>query len=355
MESSPNSNEPVQLGFAETPRKGDFELKNFPSKIGGLPIWLLPLSNNIDKSFFKCSCGKNLSFLLQIYSPLEDKENSYHRVLYVFFCPSCWKKKDLVKVLRINLPEISNYYNQDEILKYNEIKEDKLISEVNKMLNDFILDEFVITTAPEQKEASKLYFNFYNNCEEKSTTSNNSSFNKNEEEDLQINDIKESKEYGNLIKEYMQNNPGVNIEKVEVETDYEKESDKIIDTTSSDMILTLFTNVVNFDKKQILRYYRCNYYPLWFTQEKMLTTKDTKCTNCGGDVIFEFQIMPYLFMIEPKIALNDIGTIVIYTCKKCCDSKIEGGFVEEHGFIQRTGENFRDFDDNDNLKNKKKK
>ena len=64
MESSQNPNEPVQLGFAETPRKGDFELKNFPSKIGGLPVWLLPLTNNIDKSFFKCSCGKNLSFLL---------------------------------------------------------------------------------------------------------------------------------------------------------------------------------------------------------------------------------------------------------------------------------------------------
>jgi len=52
--------------------------------------------------------------------------------------------------------------------------------------------------------------------------------------------------------------------------------------------------------------------------------------------------------------LNDIGTIVIYTCKNCCDSKIEGGFVEEHGFIQRTGENFRDFNDNDNKYKDKK-
>ena len=64
--------------------------------------------------------------------------------------------------------------------------------------------------------------------------------------------------------------------------------------------------------------------------------------------------MPYLFIKEPKIAFNDIGTIVIYTCKKCCDSKIEGGFVEEYGFIQRTGENFRDFNDNDNRYKEKK-
>lgn len=342
-----NINEPVQLGFAEIPRKGDFDLKKFPSKIGGLPVWLLPLTNNIDISFFKCSCGNNLSFLLQIYCPLEEEDNSFHRMLYVFFCPICWKKKDLVKVLRINLPEKSTYYNQEEILKYKEITEDKLIKEVNELLSKFILDEFYISTAPEQKEATKLYINFYNNCKEDSQS--NSSVKNEEEENSNLND---KQEYDNLVKEYLQKNPGVSIEKVEVESDDEKESDKIVD--NSDIILNLFTNVVYYDKKQILRYYRKNFYPLWFTQEKMLTTKDTKCLNCGGDVIFEFQIMPYLLLIEPKIALNDIGTIVIYTCKKCCDSKIEGGFVEEHGFIQRTGENFRDLEDNDNIKNNKK-
>ena len=55
MDSSNSSNyknDPVQLGFAENPRKGDFDLKNFPSKIGGLPVWLMPLSKNIPESFF---------------------------------------------------------------------------------------------------------------------------------------------------------------------------------------------------------------------------------------------------------------------------------------------------------------
>ena len=117
--------------------------------------------------------------------------------------------------------------------------------------------------------------------------------------------------------------------------------------------MNLFTNVTNYDKKQVIRYYRNNYYPLWFTQEKILSTKNTKCINCGGDVEFEFQIMPYLFLIQPKIAFNDIGTIVIYTCKNCCDTKLEGGFVEEYGFIQRTGENFRDLKDNENTNRKK--
>jgi hypothetical protein len=64
--------------------------------------------------------------------------------------------------------------------------------------------------------------------------------------------------------------------------------------------------------------------------------------------------MPYLFLLEKKISFIDIGTIVIYTCKNCCSNKKEGGFIEEYGFIQRTGENFRDLNDNDNKKGNNK-
>ena len=355
--SSPNKSDPVQLGFAEEPRKGDFDLKNFPSKIGGLPVWLLPLSNNIDESFFICSCGDYLSFLLQLYSPLEDKSNSFHRMIYIFFCQKCWKKRDLVKVLRINLPEKSSYYDGEEILDIKKIINDEKTQKINEKLKKFILEEYFISTAPEKKEASKLYLNFYANAEEKSITSSDSSNiqdKEGEEEEIIFNNVKEEKEYDNMLKNYLKENPGVNIEKIEEESDEEKENDKIIDSSNNDIILSLFTKVVNYDKKQVIRFYRNNFYPLWFTQEKMLSTKKTKCLNCGGDIVFEFQIMPYLFLIEPKIALNDIGTIVIYTCKNCCDSKIEGGFVEEHGFIQRTGENFRDFNDNDNKYKDKK-
>ena len=356
--SNNNNNDPVQLGFAEIPRKGDLDLKNFPSKIGGLPVWLLPLPDNIDESFFTCSCGENLSFLLQIYSPLENKDNCYHRMIYVFFCQKCWKKKDLVKVLRINLPEKSTFYDGEEILNIKKITDDEKTKKINEKLKNLILEEFFISTAPEKKEASKLYLDFYSNAEEKSITSNDSinlNQEKFEEDELILHNVKEEKEYDDMVKNYLKENPGINIEKIEAESDDEKENDKIIDSSNQDIIMGLFTRVTNYDKKQVIRYYRNNFYPLWFTQEKILTTKKTKCTNCGGNVEFEFQIMPYLFMIQPKIAFNDIGTIVIYTCKKCCDSKVEGGFVEEYGFIQRTGENFSDLKNNDNTNNRNKK
>lgn len=57
--------------------------------------------------------------------------------------------------------------------------------------------------------------------------------------------------------------------------------------------------------------------------------------------MYEFQLMPYLLSIQPQIRFLDIGTIIIYTCKKSCtNSNSEGDFIEEYGFIQRTGEGF---------------
>ena len=374
MESNDNFNEnsyensnnnDVILGFAEEVENGDLEIENFPSKLGGFPIWLVPLKNNISLDFFKCSCGKFLSFLLQLYCPLEKKKNCFHRMIYVFYCNKCWKYKNFVKVLRLNLPENSNYFKGENILNKSLILNDPLINELNKILKNQteILDEFFITTSIEKKEASKIYFNFYNNIEEKSIKSNDSFNNNNnnnfdffDEDLISIKNKNELNEINNLTKEYLNNNPNFNIEKIEEESFDEKENDKLLNI-NNDFFYDIFSNVVEYDQQQIIRYYRNNFFPLWFTKNNILTVNNIKCKNCAGNVEFEFQIMPYIFLIEEKIAKNDIGTIVVYTCKNCCNNnnkKIEGGFVQEYGFIQRTGENFRDFKDNDNIKNNNK-
>jgi len=184
---------------------------------------------------------------------LENKSNCFHRMIYVFFCQKCWKKKDLVKVLRINLPETSSFYDGEEILDIKKILEDEKTKKINEKLKNLLLEEFFISTSPEQKEASKLYFNFYNNAEEKSITSNDSSLNqiKDEEEEEIIfhNTKEEDKEYNDMVKNYIKENPEVNIDKIEEESDDEKENDKMIDSSNQDIIMNLFTNVTNYDKK----------------------------------------------------------------------------------------------------------
>jgi hypothetical protein len=52
--------------------------------------------------------------------------------------------------------------------------------------------------------------------------------------------------------------------------------------------------------------------------------------------------MPYIFNLFKEIINIDIGTIVIYTCKKSCKGKTM--YVEEYAYIQRTGESIIDFD-----------
>lgn len=336
----------VMLGFAEPP-EDKYTFSYLDSKIGGLPTWLVPLENKISPSFFKCSCGKNLTFLLQIYSPLEDNINCFHRILYVFFCSKCWKTKDIVKVLRLQLKENSSFYKGEKIINKDAIENDKTIQEVNKMLSNapVVLKEYFMPTDKEKKKANQLYLKFYSNIDEKSFTST-SSVGKNmnldlEEDDLIEIDKSEKKEYNELFKQYCAENPNIDINKIETEDIDELESDKQLEL-NSDLFFKVFSAVVNHDKTQVVRYYRNDFYPLWFSSEKMLSIANTKCKNCGGEVEFEFQIMPYLFNIEPQICGVDIGTIVIYTCKNSCCRKenVEGEFIEEYGFIQRTGEDF---------------
>lgn len=344
----------VILGFAEAPKKGDFSLKNFPSKIGGLPVWLVPLEDEKYINYFKCECGNSLTFLLQIYCPIDSKENSYHRMIYLFYCNKCWKRKDTLYAFRINLPETSKFYKGDSLLmNENDILSSKVNQEINSILKQNLLKEYVIITDKECKEASNLYINFYKSFEEH----NYSSIDSNEliediNDDVEIIDKKEIEQMDTLTNKFLKENPECNINAIESETQAEKQSDLLLNSYN-DNIMKLFCNVVSFDKTQILRYYKNSFQPLWFNDQKMITTSNIKCGNCGSNLEFEFQVMPYIFMLIPEIANIDIGTIVVYTCKACCDSN--GRIVQEYAYIQRTGENFRDLSDNDNVKPNKDK
>ncbi len=66
---------------------------------------------------------------------------------------------------------------------------------------------------------------------------------------------------------------------------------KDIFNTVSDKILECFQAVTRYDSEQVLRYCRDEVFPLWFCNNELLTMKNTKCKNCNGDLIFEFQVL----------------------------------------------------------------
>ena len=101
----------VQLGFLEP-----YEIDDFPGgfkvdnnlfynkhteewdggKVGGWPIWLNPNLPD-SKTQLACKfCEAQLSFLLQVYCPLDDVEDAYHRALYLFCC----RNKDCIEKSR---------------------------------------------------------------------------------------------------------------------------------------------------------------------------------------------------------------------------------------------------------------
>ena len=61
----------------------------------------------------------------------------------------------------------------------------------------------------------------------------------------------------------------------------------------NDQILECFTAVTRYDPEQIIRYCRDDVFPLWFCNNELLTMKNTKCKNCNGELIFEFQVIVF--------------------------------------------------------------
>ncbi|GMF11902.1 unnamed protein product [Phytophthora lilii] len=79
-------------------------------RVGGRPSWL---GNGVPSAAqLSCAeCGDPLAFLLQIYCPLDDEEDAFHRSLYVFVCrsPGCSRQGD-GKAFRLQLPKDNAFY-----------------------------------------------------------------------------------------------------------------------------------------------------------------------------------------------------------------------------------------------------
>eukprot|EP01053_Blabericola_migrator_P004677 Blabericola_migrator_1__4676@NODE_2472_length_2710_cov_68_833144_g1549_i0_p3_GENE_NODE_2472_length_2710_cov_68_833144_g1549_i0NODE_2472_length_2710_cov_68_833144_g1549_i0_p3_ORF_typecomplete_len104_score17_97PDCD2_C/PF04194_13/1_6e21_NODE_2472_length_2710_cov_68_833144_g1549_i07191030 len=76
--------------------------------------------------------------------------------------------------------------------------------------------------------------------------------------------------------------------------------------------------------------------PIWFCAKEMLDeTSVPKCTVCGSERLFEFQIhstvMDYLGTLD-NMELS-FGTLCCYTCPHDCDS--DEVYIEEFIFKQR--------------------
>lgn len=302
----------VNLGFADKPNPKLFHPEKFPSKIGGFPVMLFP----IDNKYFACSfCNGKLTFLLQLYSIIETNPNCYHRMLYIFFCNSCYLTKPAFRCFRLQLPEKSEYYNK---CKAKDIKQ-LLAFAPNLNTQTVLFPEYSIFIDEESPESLKFYLS------------------------IELNSLDALEELDDLESTLLNKEDNALIDKLM--KDYEERNDEEEDAQISneddgleknviddDPVFRCFMKVIKSNSHQVVRYCRDDVNPLWYCKSNILYSKDIRCNNCGGRRIYEFQIMPYIFTLYKEIMNHDIGTIVVYTCD--CNIQV----AEEYVYVQRTGE-----------------
>uniref|UniRef100_A0A7N0UNN6 Programmed cell death protein 2 C-terminal domain-containing protein n=1 Tax=Kalanchoe fedtschenkoi TaxID=63787 RepID=A0A7N0UNN6_KALFE len=89
--------------------------------------------------------------------------------------------------------------------------------------------------------------------------------------------------------------------------------------------------------EQVLRYCRSpGAKPLWpMASGRPSKTVTPKCDHCGGDMSFEFQVLPqllYYFGVQNDEDSFDWETIAVYTCQASCDGG--SSYKEEFAWVQ---------------------
>ncbi|XP_078159261.1 uncharacterized protein LOC144554787 isoform X2 [Carex rostrata] len=364
----------VKLGFVEKPTNPRLLLRHFfPCKAGGFPAWLDPVNLPLDKSRICGFCGELLQFVLQIYAPIDDKESTFHRTLYVFMCPSMkclhsdqheqWRYKQgtpsrSVKVFRCQLPRLNPYYSDipakldgtDKPLSTGAPlccwcgtwKGEKNCSSCKKA-----------RYCSEKHQAMHWKSGHKSECHKLTASDSPIANNGNGIGDLTVSKNGSSKvtwkEYKIVIKEEWEfeseesegNCSSVDNSAIVTKCSKTDEAmQSVMDQFEADAdnnSWASFQERISRDPEQVLRYCRDPMAkPLWpFSSGRPSKADIPPCAYCKGPLRYEFQIMPqllYYFGVKNDPDSLDWQTIVVYTCSESCESSIS--YKEEFAWVQ---------------------
>ncbi|KAI9293565.1 hypothetical protein K502DRAFT_350866 [Neoconidiobolus thromboides FSU 785] len=307
------------------------------------------------------------------------------------------KKKDSTKSINKNKPNISFGDVWGKNVNLSNEKDDRVMEELNVNMENLLIDnnKKEITKNNENLELddhSEDWFNnllllpsYYIATEEEYIDLGLG--NEGIEEDILNDDL--VKKYKNLIEQF-QNNPNIENEEQEEEITWSGEQyEKSVKLVGADKTFLKFSARISKNPEQILSYLTfinfCNKTrydlggdPLLYTRvgqaadlllgipsnfkgsikrNKLPIILDNleKCSSCGANRVFEFQLMPNILsslpfddisnknieqnqtLSEKEAILNssswEFGTILIFTCKNNCLPK-NGGYTSELGLIQ---------------------
>lgn len=368
-EEDDEDEEPVYLGFAEKPEHDWCLLRQqFPSKAGGVPAWLDPDNLPSGRSCVCDLCGEPLQFLLQVNAPLDGKNSTFRRVLFVFMCLSMncllqdqheqWKRlpekpSRSVKVFRCQLPEDNPFYPSGDSKADKNVKPLTSGAPLCNWCGTWKGDKFCSSCkraryCSQKHQAMHWRAGHKSQCQQLNLLSSDS------------NTCNGGTTTANVPKVVSKTIwPEYEIISDD-ETEYDKtmsEDDACADTSlvsrsrvdeSMKSLMDSFEG--DGDKKswasfqvriakapeQVLRYRKSiNAKPLWPMASGRPSKADIpKCNSCGGPSCFEFQILSqllYYFGVNNDADSLDWATIAVYTCEASCDGD---GYKDEFAWVQ---------------------
>ncbi|CAH8639258.1 unnamed protein product [Heterobilharzia americana] len=318
-----------------------FSFSFVPDKIGGRPAWLA-LRNLPSPNELICPlCSNPMCFVLQIYSPLSEKSDCFHRMLFLFMCRNgkCHHQADSTPfcVFRSQLPRDNCYYSfeppknespQWETLKsmfeknslpwagkYSSLcptcgcKANKTCSKcktvcycskVHQVLDWKRHKSECGSKCESRCDAMKLLFERntfllpeYRLCSE--PADDRSDDDVNEESDSEISEL-------------------------EIQNDNETKALESIakKETKEEARFRKFKEVMKSAPDQVIRFQRGG-NPIWLSESPPIVEE---CEVCGAERIFEFQVTPQLLchlQLDRVDELSpDFGSLYIFTCSNSC-------------------------------------
>ncbi|KAK7283693.1 hypothetical protein RIF29_13398 [Crotalaria pallida] len=360
--------DPATLGFVEKPKNQWSLLRQyFPSKAGGVPAWLDPLNIPSGRSSLCDICGDPLQFVLQVYAHTE-KESTFHRMLFVFMCPSMtcllrdqheqWKRQPekpsrSVKVFRCQLPRINPFYSS-ESPKYDGShrptssgaalcnfcgtwKGDKLCSSCRQ-----------VRYCSEKHQALSWRLGHKIACQQMKISSpgcGSTSLVSQKDHCHTVGSNNAWPEYEIIIEDESEYNTEISEDNTLTNSLISRSRadvtmNSLMDSFQGDddrRSWAYFEERIAKAPKQVLRYYRnTSARPIWPVSSGRPSEADIpKCSYCGGPLCCEFQILPqllYYFGVDNEANSLDWASIVVYTCEASCDAGL--AYKEEYAWVQ---------------------
>lgn len=360
----------VELGFVENCEPWRLESRFFPSKVGGKPAWL-DLKNIPNADDLACDyCHDPCIFLCQIYAPIEDYPNTFHRTIYVFICKKidCCRlnQNGNLKVFRSQLSRSNIFYPSEPPTEDAMWRRDIDVSQWTRtcnicgipasilcnacMINDYYgtiycSDEhkvydfknghnFVCGRKGKKNQHKNSYlFPEYEIVmdeeeEEEGSTRENAEQDADDVDDVE-DERKEIAKYNTMI----QSGEAGTLQHDDVNDDLLQMAGNENDETFAE-----FRAKIHDNPSQILRYDRGGNI-LYISSHNQLNVTDVpKCSECNGERQFEFQLMPQLLNFFDFTTSDSIdwGILAVFTCKQFCtlDAKYAKEYIWKQDIVQ---------------------